>query len=284
MTRVCLVVAADITIRAFLLEHIRALAGRYDVTVVANTNDPALLRRRGLPLDVTPVVIERGISPLRDTLALVALWRLFRASRFQAAHSVTPKAGLLTMLAGAGARVPIRIHTFTGQVWATRAGFARWVLKQADRVIALAATHVLADSWSQRDFLIAEGVVAPDKIGVLGAGSISGVDLGRFHPDPEARARVRKELDLPLEAVVFLFLGRLNRDKGVPGLARAFADVAGRHPDAWLLVVGPDEEGLTPEIRARGAAGLRPRADPGFHRQARAGHGGVGRLLPAEPP
>jgi glycosyltransferase involved in cell wall biosynthesis len=257
MTRVCLVVATDLTIKAFLLDHLRALAGRYDVTVVANTDDPSLLRRHGLPLDVTPVRIERRISPVSDLGALVTLWRLFRARRFSAVHSVTPKAGLLTMLAGAAARVPVRLHTFTGQVWATRTGWARWALKQADRLIARAATHVLADSWSQRDFLIAEGVVAPGKIGVLGAGSISGVDLARFRPDPAARARLRAELALPSEAVVFLFLGRLNRDKGVLELARAFSGMASRHPDAWLLVVGPDEEGLTPEVEraVQGCAG-----------------------------
>jgi glycosyltransferase involved in cell wall biosynthesis len=248
MNRVCLVTAAEITVKAFLLEHLRGLMRRYDVTMVLNTEDPELLRRRGVALDITPVAIERKIRPLADLQALLTLWRLFRAKRFAAVHSVTPKAGLLTMLAGALARVPVRLHVFTGQVWATRTGFSRWVLKQADRVIALAATHVLADSWSQRDFLIAEGVVAPRKIGVLGAGSISGVDLARFHPSPEARDRVRAELRLPVDALVFLFLGRLNRDKGVPELARAFSQMAPNHRDAHLLIVGPDEEGLTQEV------------------------------------
>ena len=249
MKRVCLVVATDMTIKAFLLDHLRALAARYDVTVVANTKDLAFLRRHGLPLDVTPVAIERPIRPLADLRALRDLVHLFRERRFDAVHSVTPKAGLLTMLAGLLARVPVRMHVFTGQVWATRTGLARQVLKAADRVIALAATHLLADSWSQRDFLITERVAAPGRIGVLGAGSISGVDLARFRPDPEARARVRAELSLPPGAVVFLFLGRLNRDKGVPELAEAFAEVAAREPGAHLLVVGPDEEGLEPRIR-----------------------------------
>jgi glycosyltransferase involved in cell wall biosynthesis len=250
MKRVCLVVATDMTIKAFLLDHLKALAARYEVTVVCNTSDRTTLRRHGLPLDITPVAIERKIRPLGDLRALWALWRLFRANRFSAVHSVTPKAGLLTMLAGALARVPVRLHVFTGQVWATRTGVSRWVLKQADRVIARAATTVLADSWSQRDFLIAEGVVAPGKIGVLGAGSISGVDLARFRPDPAARARVRGELSLPERAIVFLFLGRLNRDKGVLELAAAFAEVANRSPDAFLLIVGPDEEAMTAPIRA----------------------------------
>jgi glycosyltransferase involved in cell wall biosynthesis len=249
MRRVCVVVATDMTLEAFLLDHLRALAARYEVTVVANTRDVALLRRHGLPLDVTPVGIERPIRPFADLAALLSLARLFRTGRFDAVHSVTPKAGLLSMLAGWLAGVPVRLHVFTGQVWATRTGLARWILKGADRLLAHAATHLLADSGSQRDFLIAEGVVAPDRIGVLGAGSISGVDLARFHPDAEARAAVRAELALPEGAVVFLFVGRLNRDKGVPELAAAFADVAARHPAAHLLVAGPDEEGLAPRLR-----------------------------------
>ena len=216
--------------------------------MVSNTSNPGWLRGRGIDAEVVPVRIERKISIVRDLRALVALARFFRARRFAAVHSVTPKAGLLAMLAGVLAGVPIRLHTFTGQVWATRTGFARWALRGADRLIAAAATHVLADSRSQRDFLIAQGVVRPGKIAVLGAGSIGGVDLLRFRPVPDVGRAVRKELGVPANAIVFLFVGRLNRDKGVLDLARAFASCAASCPRAFLVVAGPDEEELTPRI------------------------------------
>ena len=158
--RLCYVVSSELTVKAFLLEHIRAAAAQHDISVVANTSDTAALRALGVPVDITPVAIARPIAPLADLAALWALWRLFRRERFDLVHSVTPKAGLLAALAGFLARVPVRIHTFTGQVWATRAGFGRWLLKRIDALTAAACTHVLADSGSQRDFLVAEAVGA----------------------------------------------------------------------------------------------------------------------------
>jgi len=244
--RLCFVVSSDMTAKAFLLEHIRAAAQLHEVTVVANSQDRRALRALGVPVDITPVAIARRIAPLADLAALWALYRLFRRERFDLVHSVTPKAGLLAALAGALAGVRVRIHTFTGQVWATRAGFGRWLLKRIDALTAAACTHVLADSGSQRDFLVGEGVAAPARIEVLAQGSISGVDGARFRPDAGARARVRGEWDVPPDAVVFLYLGRLSNDKGLLDLARAFAEVPGAH----LALVGPDEEGLTKVIRA----------------------------------
>lgn len=244
--RLCYVVSSEITVKAFLLEHIRAAVAGYDVSVVANTADTAALRALGVPVDITPVAIERRIAPLADLAALWSLYRYFRRGRFDLVHSLTPKAGLLSALAGALAGVRVRLHTFTGQVWATRAGFGRWLLKRIDALTATACTHVLADSGSQRDFLVAEGVVAPARIAVLAQGSVNGVDAARFKPDAVARARVRSEWGVAPDAVVFLYLGRLTVDKGLLDLARAFADV----PGTYLAMVGPDEEGLTDRIRA----------------------------------
>ncbi|MBX9849993.1 MAG: glycosyltransferase, partial [Rhodocyclaceae bacterium] len=96
---------------------------------------------------------------------------------------------------------------------------------------------------------IAEGVVEGEKICVLGEASICGVDGERFRPQPGRRTALRAEHVLPQEAVVFLYLGRLNRDKGVLDLADAFAAV--EEPGAWLLIVGPDEEGLRGEMERR---------------------------------
>ena len=143
------------------------------------------------------------------------------------------------------ARVPVRTHTFTGQVWATRSGAARVFLKALDRLTATLSTMVLADSASQRDFLVAEGVMDADRIRVLGHGSFNGVDGMRFRPDEEARRRVRSQRAVPPDAVVFLYLGRLARDKGLLDLARAFAGLE----SAWLMLVGPDEDGIERDIR-----------------------------------
>jgi glycosyltransferase involved in cell wall biosynthesis len=117
----------------------------------------------------------------------------------------------------------------------------RWLLKAADKCIAFMATDVLVDSPSQRAFLIQQGVVSAEHSAVLGAGSICGVNTQRFSPSASARNAVRSELSTSPDALVCLYLGRLNQDKGVLDLANAFSKVAMNYPHAELWVVGPDE-------------------------------------------
>ena len=242
--RVCFVVATEITVTAFLLDQIRNAAKTHDVCVALNTRNNAFLAPYEINVEVVPVAIERKIKPLADLAALFALYRLFCARRFDLIHSVSPKAGLLAMLAGFLAGVPRRLHVFTGQVWVTRRGLSRFFLKSLDRLLAALATHLLADSPSQRDFLVAEGVVTATKCTVLGKGSISGVNTARFQPDAAARDMVRLELAVPADGVLFLYLGRLNRDKGIADLAAAFANLCRSRDDIWLALVGPDEENM----------------------------------------
>jgi glycosyltransferase involved in cell wall biosynthesis len=59
----------------------------------------------------------------------------------------------------------------------------------------------------------------------------------------------RKELNIPQDATVLLYLGRLNREKGVLDLANAFAELAKREQSLRLLLVGPDEEGIYSEVK-----------------------------------
>jgi lipopolysaccharide/colanic/teichoic acid biosynthesis glycosyltransferase/glycosyltransferase involved in cell wall biosynthesis len=248
--RVCVVAASEGTVRVFLAPHLRAMQ-HYDVTVAVNTGNPRLLDEIGVIGTLAPIRIERRLSPRHDLAALLALVRLFRRGRFDLVHSITPKAGLLAMTAAGLARVPVRIHTFTGQVWATRQGLSRAVLRGCDRLIARAATIVLADSPSQRDFLIREGVADGSALRVLGKGSVSGVDGARFRPDPAARQRVREDLGIPASDVVVLFVGRLTVDKGVLDLAAAFHAIAKERNDVQLLIVGADESGLQRAIGTR---------------------------------
>jgi glycosyltransferase involved in cell wall biosynthesis len=248
MKKLCFVAASPMTLRFFMRNHLLRLSEQYSVTAIADFS-PEDLDGQWLPgVRLVRIPIAREIDPLSDIRSLAALVHHFWCERYDSVHSVTPKAGLLSMLASKISGVPIRIHCFTGQVWATRSGMGRLLLKNADRLIAFCATHVLADSLSQRSFLETEGVLGHGKGEVLGRGSIAGVDLQRFRPDQSARERIRAELGVPLQAFLFLYVGRLNHDKGVLDLARAYARLAREKENVWLAIVGPDEANIGAEM------------------------------------
>jgi glycosyltransferase involved in cell wall biosynthesis len=237
MKRVCFVTTSPLIVNFFLVPHLRHLASRYEVSLAVTLPGEAPLK--DLPgVRIEPVTIPRRIRPVGDAMALQRLTRLFRERHYDLVHSFGPKAGLLATWAGSLAGVPTRLHTFTGQVWASRRGPMRALLRAADRSIARRATEVLADSASQRDFLVREGVVAAERCRVLGAGSVCGVNAQRFRPDPDARAAVRAELGIDAQAPVVLFAGRVTRDKGILDLARAFGGLGAAFQQALLLVVG----------------------------------------------
>lgn len=240
MKKLCYVATIPAVVHAFLRGHIQAAAKKYQVTVICNSVDKHLLDGLNARLILLP--IERKPSPWKDALILFQLIKLFRRERFDIVHSIMPKTGMLAMLAAQLGCVPVRIHTFTGQVWVTKQDVRRTLLKRFDKFIGNSATCVLADSPSQRDFLVNEGVLPPCKARVIGAGSICGVDPLRFHSDPEARRAIRDELGIAQDAKVILFVGRLNRDKGMLDLAAAFEAIVVQHSNVELLLVGAEED------------------------------------------
>jgi glycosyltransferase involved in cell wall biosynthesis len=242
--KIGIIVSSPLTVKAFLTDQINALSGSYQVCIALNIEKGDSLSDLNAEVEVVAAPIVRNISVLRDLHAFLFLVALFSRRGFDVIHSVTPKAGLLAALAGAIARIPVRIHTFTGQVWATRSGLARHMLKTADKALARMATHLLVDSPSQRDFLVRGRIVSAEKSRVLANGSICGVDTLQFRPDSELRKRIRQREGIPEDSVVFLYMGRLKVDKGVLDLAQAFARLGMDYGEAWLLIVGLDEESL----------------------------------------
>lgn len=244
--QVCFVLTTEFPVKAFLLNHLRELSKVYTITVITNTDNISFLKEYGLKVKVVPLGIARQINLIVDFICLLQLIKIFKQENFASVHSVTPKAGLLAMLAAWVVRTPLRIHTFTGQVWANKTGFKRYLLKQMDCIIARLTTQNFIDSPSQRDFLLQERVVLASKTVVFGKGSISGVDKGRFKSDSEARQNIRQRLNIQDDKVLFLFVGRLTRDKGVLDLAQAFNQL--NQTAAHLLFVGPDEQAMQAEI------------------------------------
>lgn len=244
--KICLVVSSPLSVNTLLLHPICKLSQHYDIYLAVNAKPGDLFPEIENAVTVLPVPLERKISPLKDAWALIKLVLIFRQYHFDLVHSVTPKAGLLGMLAAFIAGVKTRIHTFTGQVWVTRHGFSKMLLKSMDKIIALISAHALVDGISQRQFLLDEGVLSEKTSSVLAQGSLFGVDTTRFKPNDVARKRIREELLIADDDVLFIFVGRLTRDKGVLDLAAAFAGM--NNPKAHLLIVGVDEEQMLEEM------------------------------------
>ncbi len=242
--KICFVVAVPSSAQVFLKDHIEALREDYDVYIAGNISSSDEVA--GLNVcSYQHIDIEREISIKNDLKAVRQLSSYFRKMKFDAVHSVTPKAGLVSALAGFLARIPVRIHIFTGQVWATRKGAMRFMLKSIDWLIAKLNTHILVDGASQRQFLVDEGVVSAKKAQVLGDGSIAGVNIQRFEPTEDSRKSARQELNIADDKVVFVFMGRLNHDKGMYELLPAFDKLVETNKNVFLLLFGADEENVS---------------------------------------
>ncbi len=240
--KICFITAVPGSANSFLRDHMTALGAEYNVFYVSSESDETkiIVTHDGYHC----IDIQRGISLKKDIKALRLLTKYFRQEHFDAVHSVTPKAGLLTSIAGYFAKVPVRIHTFTGQVWANKRGPMRWLLKFMDKLIVRFDNHILVDGEGQRQFLIQQGVLKEKNSQVLGKGSICGVNLKRFEPSEVARQSARKEVNVGGDKLVFVFMGRLNHDKGLYELLPAFDKLASERKDVFLLLFGSDEENV----------------------------------------
>lgn len=224
----------------------------FDVTLYVRNDYPELAEELDLPCRVVFMQIERKIAPWKDLRAMFAILRQLRRDKPDLLQTITPKAGFLGMLAGRLAGVPGRVHTYQGEVWATATGAKRTLYRLVDKLTGKLATAVLVVSQTELEFLHKEEVLRPDTGQVLGSGSISGVDLTRFDHQSPPDETLRAELGLDHNTFVFIYLGRLRREKGLLVLAEAYADVRARTTcPTKLLVVGPDEDNIGPVLQEK---------------------------------
>ena len=163
--------------------------------------------------------------------------------------TLTPKGGLLGIATSFLTFVKKRVHYYTGQVWVTKKGLLKKLLKLIDKIIFNMCTDVLSDSYHQKKFLEDKKIVSQDSLKVLANGSICGVDTSRFYPNTNYRSEIRKNYNISSDSIILLFLGRLNKDKGILDLVDVFNDILNKsNKSIFLFLVGPDEENIKNKI------------------------------------
>ena len=245
--KICRIATIPMFFVAHLMAQIEYLQNKgMEISIVSSLGEGSKNLERCKEIVYETIEIPRSLNIVQDIKALIQLIIFFRRNQFDIVHSNTPKAGLLTSIATFISKVPIRLHTFTGQPWVTLKGPLRFFTRLADKLICIINTKCYTDSRSQRGFLIKEKIVAPRKIDVIGYSSIAGVNLRRFDEqilNLNEKQELRKKLGIIDNDKVAVFIGRISRDKGIYELETAFKKIIESGYNLHLLLVGPlDEE------------------------------------------
>ena len=231
------------SLETFCKDQLRDLNERYEVLAISSPLPELDIVAQREGVKTIAVKMERHISPWRDLKALFQLCRVFAKECPWMVHSMTPKAGLLCMMAAWMTRVPIRVHTFTGLVWPTATGLSRMILKSTDRILCACATHIIPEGNGVKQDLI-NGKITRKSMQVLANGNVRGIDLKHYcrseEVEEQARA-IRKN-----EVLTFVFVGRVVGDKGIHELVDAFVKLNEKYHDTRLLLVGRMEPELDP--------------------------------------
>lgn len=234
------------SLNAFCKGMLKELSSNYDVVALSSPDKELneVAEREGVRTIAVPM--ERHISLWRDLKALIQMIGVFRKEKPTMVHSMTPKAGLLCMLAGWLTGVPVRVHTFTGLVWPTSKGLKKTVLMLTDKLTCACATHIIPEGEGVKSDLIT-GKITKKPLKVLGYGNVRGVDMDFYSKLRLKDSRFMVDLLAKKgDSFVFLFVGRIVRDKGVNELCKAYQRIHSQFPNTRCWLVGPYEDSLDP--------------------------------------
>lgn len=259
--RVMLAVTSHLTVNGLLEPQICALRVLgWDVGVICSPGPISDSVRQNASF-IETVQMSRNINPFLDLVALRFLRKVLKDRNPDVVVASTPKAGLLVMVASLTCRVPVRVLQLRGARWDGLRGLKGVMLRRADWLAIMCATHVLSVSPSLSSLFVDRKVtkVLPT---VLGPGGSKGVDLNLFKLDPNyAFDPARPRLG---------FAGRLSADKGLSTLLDSFRTIKHLLPHTTLEVIGdldisdPIPEDLLAELKKEPGLTLRssiPRSD-----------------------
>lgn len=231
-----------VSLTSFCSGLLKDLSEQYEVIALSSPGIELAQIHQTDGVRTISVPMERHISIKKDIVALFRMIRVFRQEKPYMVHSMTPKAGLLCMVAAWITRVPRRVHTFTGLVWPSATGLSRRLLMFTDRVTCACATHIIPEGRGVMEDL--QHYITQKPMRVLGYGNVCGVDMNfwsRENADQEKVCQIKGSGQF-----TFLFVGRIVKDKGINELVEAFLRLYEKNVNIRLILVGWFEEGLDP--------------------------------------
>ncbi|MBF0753114.1 glycosyltransferase family 1 protein [Jeotgalicoccus nanhaiensis] len=192
------------------------------------------------------VNVARSINITSNIKTLLSMIKVFKTVKPDILHVHTPVAALLGRIAGRLSGVPHIIYTAHGFYF--HEGMSRYqyyfyylLEKYAAR---FCTDYIFTQSREDCELAVKGGFLREENCLHIS----NGIDLdARFNYNSVSQSAInslKKELGIGKETVVFSFLGRMVKEKGILDLLEAFSSVNEIYPDTVLICMGsmPDSE------------------------------------------
>lgn len=217
----------------------------FDVSLLSSKgeSDQLELIKDESGIDVIIMPYTRVISPFKDILAIWKTYKYLKNNKPDIVHTHSPKAGLVGMISAKLANIPIRMHTVAGLPLMEASGVKRVILNYVERLTSWGANFVYPNSKALMSFMDSNRLVPSYKLRVIGNGGTNGVDTNFFHRTnctQSQLSKIKTKFSIDRDDFIFIYIGRIVRDKGLNELLYAFDNISKRNINAKLLLVGSD--------------------------------------------
>lgn len=241
MKKICFITTVPATLQVFVLGTAKYIHENtdWDITFICDYDEEF---KNSLPeyIHYIPVPMKRGIS-IAGIKAMLQMKKIFQKEKFDLIQYSTPNASLYASLAAKLAKVPVSLYCQWGMVFVGFEGIKRKIFKMEEKLVCKLSTWIEPDSNSNLNFAHSEGLYPENKGSVIWNGSASGVSLEKFDisKKEEYRNQIRTQYNIPDNAFVYGFVGRITRDKGINELLEAYRDIM--TDNSYLMMVGNEE-------------------------------------------
>lgn len=243
--KLTVIVSVPVVLETWFKNQPKYLSKYYDIDIITSYSDNLKSIEEAEGVKITCVDLTRQITPFKD---LKTIWKIFthlKKNQTQLVYTLTPKAGLLGMIAAWMARVPLRIHNVVGLPHLASKTFKKNILILTERITYHFATNIYSNSLN----LVEEiKKLTHKQVKVIGHGSVNGVDITYFNDDftQEQKELIRKQYKIDSNGFIMIFIGRIVKDKGINELVKVFEKIYSKFPQVKLLLIGDFEHKLDP--------------------------------------
>lgn len=223
MIKLFRITTTPVTFNLLLKNQLKFINEYFDVYAISNNESLLYEYAKHEGVKCFGLRIKREINLFSDLASLFKFYFLFKNEKPYIVHTSTPKSSLLSMIAANFCGIKVRIYQVTGLRYESESGFKRFLLKGLEKITCYCATNIIAESIGVLN-LIQQDNLTKKNITIISNGSLNGVDTS-YWSQSKVSIPIKNQLISELHisnCFVFIFIGRMVKDKGIEELVKAF--------------------------------------------------------------